>query len=98
MSALTLRTSGEADRAVLHNLAERDSADVPVGRLLVADGGGRLLAAISLESGAVIADPFVQTQDAVDLLHRRARQLNRQPRLRRQRRRRAHFPAASAEA
>jgi len=96
MSELTLRTSGEADRAVLHNLAERDSADVPVGRLLVADGGGRLLAAISLESGALIADPFVHTKDAVDLLRRRAEQLKRQLRLP-PRGRRARVPAASAE-
>jgi hypothetical protein len=77
MSDLTLRICRDGDRAALRRLAERDSAEVPAGRLLAADVSGRLLAAISLDSGAVIADPFVRTSDAVDLLRRRARQIRR---------------------
>jgi hypothetical protein len=97
MSDLTLRISGEPDRTALRTLAERDSARVPAGRLLVADEGGRLLAAISLDTGAVIADPFVHTKDVVDLLQTRARQLNRRLRLAPRRRRRARGRAAPAE-
>ena len=97
MSDLTLRISGEADSPALRKLAERDSARVPAGRLLVVDECGRLLAAISLESGAVIADPFVYTKDAVDLLQRRARHLNRRLRLPPRKRRRARGRTAPAQ-
>jgi hypothetical protein len=82
MTDLTLRICDEADYPALQRLAERDSAVVPAGRLLAAESSGRLLAAISLESRAVIADPFLRTGDAVDLLRRRAAQL-----------RQAHGPA-----
>jgi hypothetical protein len=75
MSDLTLRICDAADHSALQRLAERDSAVVPAGRLLAAESSGRLLAAISLESGTVIADPFLRTGDAVDLLRRRAAQL-----------------------
>ena len=75
MSDLTLRICDEADYSALERLAERDSAVVPAGRMLAAESSGRLLAAISLQSGEVIADPFLRTGDAVDLLRRRAAQL-----------------------
>jgi hypothetical protein len=77
MSDLTLRFCCEADYATLRKLAERDTAAVPTGRLLAAEADGRLLAAISLETRAVIADPFLPTKDAVEILRRRARQIRR---------------------
>lgn len=77
MSDLTLRVCTDADLPELQRLAERDSSVVPAGRLLAAEAGGRILAAISIESRAVIADPFVATGDAVDLLRRRALQIRR---------------------
>jgi hypothetical protein len=100
MSDITLRACGEADRPAMQRLAERDSAVVPGGPLLAAEAGGRLIAAISLETGEVIADPFLPTRDAVDLLRRRAKQLRRahgvggSRRLPRLRRRTASGPAA----
>ena len=66
MTELTLRTCGEADAPGLRRLAERDSASVPAWPLLAADAGGELIAAISLGSGRVIADPFRPTA----LVHR----------------------------
>jgi hypothetical protein len=102
MSELMLRICCEADYPALQRVAERDSTVVPGGRLLAAEAHGRLLAAISLDSGAVIADPFVRTGDAVELLRRRAMQLRRAhgpggpkplPRLRR----RPSGPTAPAE-
>ena len=77
MSELTLRMSAESEYPELQGLAERDSAVLPAGALLVAESGGRLLAAISLETEDVIADPFQRTADAVELLRRRAKQLRR---------------------
>jgi hypothetical protein len=77
MRELTLRICGDGDESALLRLAERDSSVVPAGRLLAAETSERLVAAISLETGAVIADPFVPTADAVDLLRRRAAQIRR---------------------
>lgn len=75
MTELTLRTCGEGDAPGLRRLAERDSASVPPGTLLAADAGGELIAAISLGTGRVIADPFRPTADAVELLRRRRAQI-----------------------
>ena len=77
MMELTLRVCGDADETALLRLAERDSSVVPAGRMLAAETCGRLVAALSLETGAVIADPFEATADAVDLLRRRAAQIRR---------------------
>ena len=101
MMQLTLRVCGEADEAALLRLAERDSAVVPAGRLLAAETCGRLVAALSIETGTVIADPFESTADAVDLLRRRAAQIRRAhgsagpPRLPRLSRRTTVAPAAA---
>jgi hypothetical protein len=96
MSELTLRMCSEHDVPALRRLAERDSATVPAAPLVAAEADGRLLAAISLETGEVIADPFVRTQHAVELLRRRATQIGPAKRGRRLRlfpRRRAEVPA-----
>lgn len=87
MSELTLRICCEADGDALRVLAERDTARVPAGRVLAAQVGGRIVAAISLDTRRVIADPFLPTADAVELLRRRAAQIRRaeRPRLRRRR-------------
>jgi hypothetical protein len=77
MSELTLRICGEADGDALRVLAERDTARVPAGRVLAAQVGGRIVAAISLDTRRVIADPFLPTADAVELLRRRATQIRR---------------------
>lgn len=77
MNELTLRTCGDRDAGALRRLAERDSALVPDGNVLAAEVGGELVAAIALESGRVIADPFTPTAQAVELLHRRRAQMRR---------------------
>jgi hypothetical protein len=77
MRELTLRVCADGDEAAILRLAERDSSVVPGGRLLAAETCGQLVAAISLETGAVIADPFLRTADAVELLRSRAAQLRR---------------------
>jgi hypothetical protein len=77
MRELTLRICGDGDESALLRLAERDSSVVPAGRVLAAETCGRLVAAISLETRTVIADPFLATADAVELLRRRAAQIRR---------------------
>ena len=64
------------DRKALYRLAGRDSAAVPTGKVLVAEFDGRLVAALSLDTGALIADPFTATGEVVARLQARAAQLS----------------------
>jgi hypothetical protein len=70
--AVSLRPARPADTAALGRLAGRDSAAIPRGRLLVADAGGELVAALSLDTGAAIADPFAPTAHLVAALRAHA--------------------------
>ena len=68
---------GASDRASLAALAERDSREMPQGIVLGAEVRGRLMAAIALDSGEMIADPFSHTRELRSLLELRAAQLRR---------------------
>ena len=78
---LRLATAADADR--LQTLAQLDSARVPTGQVLIAEVGGRLRAALPLDGGAPIANPFRRSTDIVQLLRMRAAQLSEGPRRRR---------------
>jgi hypothetical protein len=75
---LTIRVATSADGDALRRLAALDSAAPLAGRVLVAESDGAPVAALSLERGAMIADPFQPTADAVRLLSLRRYQLMRQ--------------------
>jgi hypothetical protein len=60
-TALTIRHANGADAAALARLAGLDSSHVPNGELLIAELDGRLVAALSVDTGAAIADPFEHT-------------------------------------
>jgi hypothetical protein len=75
--ALTLRHAVPADAEALDRLAELDSARAPRGAVLVAEVGGELWAAISLDDMHAVADPFRPTGELLALLVERARQLRR---------------------
>jgi hypothetical protein len=84
--SLTLRYAVPADADALDRLAQLDSAHAPRGVVLVAEVGGELWAAISVDDPRVaIADPFRPTGELVALLVERARQLGRSDRGRRHR-------------
>ena len=68
------RLDPAADQPALVRLAQRDSADVPQGELLGAELDGALVAAISLGTRRVIADPFTPTDQVRSLLELRAAQ------------------------
>jgi hypothetical protein len=72
-STVLIRAARGADVAALDRLAQLDSAPVPTGDLLIAEADGALVAALSVDTGAAIADPFRPTADVVDLLALRAR-------------------------
>ena len=65
-ASLTIRHAIAADEADLTRLAALDSSRVPSGELLVAELDGRLVAALSVDTGAAIADPFEHTAAIVD--------------------------------
>ena len=79
--AITIRLSTPADDSALRELAELDGGRRPEGDVLVAEVGGRSWAAIGMD-GAVVADPFKPSADAVRLLRRQLEGLpRRRPRL-----------------
>jgi hypothetical protein len=73
--ALKIRQADPIDEAAIARLAQLDSADAPHGELLLAESGDEVVAALPVEGGRPIADPFRNTAEVVDLLRLRARQL-----------------------
>jgi hypothetical protein len=65
---LTIRHAVSTDLSAIERLAALDSRRVPSGELFVAEVEGRLFAAVSVDTGAVIADPFEPTASIVDVL------------------------------
>jgi hypothetical protein len=65
---LTIRPADLADLAGLDRLAALDSASPPTGDVLVAEVGGELWAALEIDSGTAIADPFRPSGELVELL------------------------------
>jgi hypothetical protein len=68
-SSLVLRPATSADADDLERLAALDSASPLAGDVLVAYAGGELRAALSVDSGRSVSDPFWPSADLVALLH-----------------------------
>jgi azurin len=83
-----LRHARHDDRDVVHRLAVLDEARSLEGPVLLAVVNGLAVAALSLEDGRVVADPFIATAEARSLLRLRAAQLAEGRGRRRLRRRR----------
>jgi hypothetical protein len=69
--APTIRTAGPEDAEALRRLAGLDSTPPLTGRVLLAEVDGDPIAAVSLETGAAVADPFRQSAEALALLMER---------------------------
>jgi hypothetical protein len=67
-SPLVLRPATSADTPGLERLAALDSARPLTGEVLVAAAGGELRAALSLQTGRAVADPFWPSGELVELL------------------------------
>ena len=76
-STLTLRRAGTTDEAAIARVAAVDSSVPPKGETLVVAVDGKIVAAMSLDEGAVVADPFEPTADLVEALRLRRTQLHR---------------------
>jgi hypothetical protein len=87
-AGVTVRHFAERDINAIRWLAALDDKPLPTGGVLVAEMDGELVAALPLDGGQALADPFKPTADIVELLRMRARQLHergntrRYPRLR----------------
>ena len=68
IDTITLRRSTAADGEALRRLAALDSASPPDGDALLAESGGDLVAAVSLDGRRAIADPFRPTAPVVAML------------------------------
>ena len=71
---ITIRQSTGMDRVAIEELAELDGRPAPVGETLLAEVEGKLWAAVGVEDGAAVADPFLPTADVLWLLQIRAEQ------------------------
>jgi hypothetical protein len=74
---LTVRMAAPRDVDAVRLLAALEGVNMPRGDVLVAQVGGEVVAALPLEGGRAIADPFRPSAEFVELLKVRARQLAR---------------------
>jgi hypothetical protein len=74
---VTIRHARPADADALAVLAQLDSSHPPHGAILVAEAGGELWAAVSLDDSHLIANPFRPTGELAFNLLDRARRLRR---------------------
>jgi hypothetical protein len=74
-AGVTVRRFSEPDIDGIRLLAALDGKQIPLGGILVAEQAGEVVAALPLDGGEALADPFRPTADIVALLRLRARQL-----------------------
>jgi hypothetical protein len=72
-----LRYAGPEDAEALSRLADLDSRRPPRGVVLVAEAGGELWAAVSLDDGHAVGDPFRPTSELLLHMLRRANELRK---------------------
>jgi hypothetical protein len=77
LNTFTIRRASAGDSAAVARLATLDSATAPTGDLLLGEVGDELWAAVGIDSGAAIADPFRPSLDIVELLRLRAKMMRR---------------------
>jgi hypothetical protein len=70
-----LRLCRVGDDPALEGLADLENRPLPPGRFVVAVVRGRMVAALPLEGGAPLADPFERTEHLLPLLELRAEQV-----------------------
>ncbi len=75
--SLVVRLVQAEDEPAIGRAAALDGKKAPEGRVLVAEHEGRIIAAVPLDSGQAVADPFYWTSDVVSLLELRAERLTR---------------------
>ena len=74
MNTITIFFSTDTDRKRVAELAELDGKAGPQGETLLAEIDGRLVAAVGVLDGISVSDPFVLTNQVLELLALRAEQ------------------------
>jgi hypothetical protein len=74
---VALRLCSVHDDAALEQLAVLEGRAVPTGRLVLAEVNGTIVAALPLNGGEPLADPFRATAHLLPLMRLRASQLER---------------------
>jgi len=92
---VVVRLFEERDIDAIRRLAALDSKPVPIGGVLVAERAGELVAALPLDGGEALADPFKPTAEVVALLLRRASEFRTDGGARVRRWSRLHVPRRS---
>lgn len=72
---ITIRRLGPSDEAAIERLAQVDSNERPEAPLMGAEVEGRLLIAMSIETGESVADPFSRTEELRALVGIRVAQI-----------------------
>ena len=75
MENITIRVATAADERAVRRLAVLDSAFPPTGDVMLAEMDDELWAALSIDTGHAVADPFRPSGDMVELLRLRAARL-----------------------
>ena len=70
-----IRLATDADAATVRRLAALDSAKPLTGRVLIGEIDGKPAAAVSIDDGRVVADPFQLTAQLVSVITMRRRAL-----------------------
>ena len=73
--AVMVRGASATDESSIRRLARLDDRRMPHGPFLVAEQDDEVVAAVSLSTGGVVADPFRRTGDAAELLRLRSAQI-----------------------
>src|SRR6476661_1499383 len=72
---IVIRLATPQDDLAVSALAVLDGAEQPMGRTIVAEVDGSIVAALPLDGAGPFSDPFRRTADLVALLEARAKQL-----------------------
>jgi hypothetical protein len=75
--ALLIRSASADDAPAVARLEALNERELPSGERLIALLAGRPVAAVEVDSGFTVADPFVPTSAIVELLGLRAAQVRR---------------------
>ena len=74
-NAYSIRQAADSEATALRELSELDSRRAPAGTILFGEIDGRVVAALSVEHGDVVADPFARTAQLVAMMRLRANAL-----------------------
>jgi len=73
--SVAVRLARAEDASAISRIASLDGKKVPEGQILVAEADREIIAALAIDGGQAVADPFRWTSDVVALMEMRAEQL-----------------------